>query len=239
MSDTLQNQLWLEGTLRTVTAIRIGSAQMVALHNGAPLLRNALGQPFIPGSTVKGALRAHLAAILETLLGTDETASWLEPVFGARHLAGRVQIDDLPLVTETGTAGIHLRQGLSVHRHTRTMIPNSRYQYEIVPPETVFSFRLVAENLKDAQFGLLLVGLHALKRGELTLGGFKNRGLGRVKLDVTDRRWFEYDGQPQTLLHFLQHGSPADEIPAEIEQRWLAAFHTEIAGVARRRRNDA
>ncbi len=66
---TFHNQLELRGTLTALTALRIGSGR--SLHpvgTDLPVVRDALGRPYIPGSSFKGALRAHVERVLRSLL---------------------------------------------------------------------------------------------------------------------------------------------------------------------------
>lgn len=71
--DTLHNRLRLTGTLTTRTGMRIGVGRDtdVAGHD-LPVIRNAAGQPFIPGSSFKGVLRSQVEALLRGL-SSDST----------------------------------------------------------------------------------------------------------------------------------------------------------------------
>lgn len=69
--DHFENKIVVEGTLLTLTALHIGSGK----NNFSPLdadntvIRNALtNEPYIPGSSIKGVLRAYM----ETLLANFE-----------------------------------------------------------------------------------------------------------------------------------------------------------------------
>jgi CRISPR-associated RAMP protein (TIGR02581 family) len=61
----LQNRLIVAGTLTARTALRIGAGRSQALSGSdLPVLRDVAGQPFIPGASLKGALRARAEALL-------------------------------------------------------------------------------------------------------------------------------------------------------------------------------
>lgn len=66
--DSLHNRLRVTGQLRSHTGLRIGVGRDtdVAAHD-LPVMRNAAGRPFIPGSSLKGVLRVHLEALLRGL----------------------------------------------------------------------------------------------------------------------------------------------------------------------------
>jgi CRISPR-associated RAMP protein (TIGR02581 family) len=68
---TFHNRLRLTGTLVTETALRIGSGGSSGpTENDLPVLKDVNGRPYIPGSSFKGAYRAHLERLLR---GMDET----------------------------------------------------------------------------------------------------------------------------------------------------------------------
>lgn len=65
MFDTFKNRLEITGTLWTVTAIRISAGRSTEpIGSDLPVIKDALGQPLIPGSSFKGALRSRLESFL-------------------------------------------------------------------------------------------------------------------------------------------------------------------------------
>jgi CRISPR-associated RAMP protein (TIGR02581 family) len=65
MFDIFQNRLEIMGTLTTVTAIRVGAGRSIdPIGTDLPVMKDALGQPLIPGSSFKGALRSRVEAFL-------------------------------------------------------------------------------------------------------------------------------------------------------------------------------
>lgn len=72
MFDTFKNRLEIEGKLETVTALRIGAARSTEpIGSDLPVIKDVLGQPLIPGSSFKGALRSRLESFLRGILGSD------------------------------------------------------------------------------------------------------------------------------------------------------------------------
>ncbi len=63
---TIQTRYRFTGTLTLETALHIGTGQTATVTD-SPILRNAAGQPFIPGSSLKGAFRAAVARIVPNL----------------------------------------------------------------------------------------------------------------------------------------------------------------------------
>ncbi|MDY6782165.1 MAG: CRISPR-associated RAMP protein Csx7 [Cyanobacteriota bacterium] len=72
MFDTFKNRLEITGTLWTVTALRISAGRSTEpIGADLPVIKDALGRPFIPGSSFKGALRSRLESFLRGIVGSD------------------------------------------------------------------------------------------------------------------------------------------------------------------------
>ena len=83
MFDVFKNRLEITGTLWTVTALRIGSGSSVDfVGSNLPVIKDALGQPLIPGASFKGALRSRLESFLRGIIGDS------------RHLVADPSIND-------------------------------------------------------------------------------------------------------------------------------------------------
>jgi len=65
MFDTFKNRLEITGTLTTVTALRISKGRSTEpIGSDLPVIKDALDQPLIPGSSFKGSLRSRLESFL-------------------------------------------------------------------------------------------------------------------------------------------------------------------------------
>ncbi|WP_199245581.1 CRISPR-associated RAMP protein Csx7 [[Phormidium] sp. ETS-05] len=65
MFNTFKNRLEIHGTLLTITALRIGAGRSSEpIGSDLPVIKDALGRPLIPGSSLKGALRSRLESFL-------------------------------------------------------------------------------------------------------------------------------------------------------------------------------
>jgi CRISPR-associated RAMP protein (TIGR02581 family) len=65
MFDVFKNRLELNGILTTVTALRISQGRSTEpIGSDLPVVKDALGHPFIPGASFKGALRSRLESFL-------------------------------------------------------------------------------------------------------------------------------------------------------------------------------
>lgn len=72
MFDIFRNRLEIEGTLNTITALRISAGRSTEpIGSDLPVVKDAGDSPFIPGSSFKGALRSRLEAFLRGIVGSD------------------------------------------------------------------------------------------------------------------------------------------------------------------------
>lgn len=72
MFDTFKNRLELIGTLTTVTALRISAGRSSEpIASDLPVIKDALGNPLIPGSSFKGAMRSRLESFLRGIVGDN------------------------------------------------------------------------------------------------------------------------------------------------------------------------
>ena len=67
MFDKFRSRLNLEGKVETLTAIRIGAGSSASpIGADLPVVRDAEGAPYIPGSSFKGVLRSYVESILRS-----------------------------------------------------------------------------------------------------------------------------------------------------------------------------
>ncbi|QMS87208.1 CRISPR-associated RAMP protein [Nostoc edaphicum CCNP1411] len=72
MSDIFKNRLEITGKLTTITALRISSGRSSEpIGSDLPVIKDALGNPLIPGSSFKGALRSRLESFLRSIVGNN------------------------------------------------------------------------------------------------------------------------------------------------------------------------
>lgn len=76
--DVLHNRLVITGQLVAMTALRIGAGRSTEISGtDLPVLRDAAGHPFIPGASLKGAMRARLEGLIRAI-GQEHQSSTLE-----------------------------------------------------------------------------------------------------------------------------------------------------------------
>ncbi|WP_096598969.1 type III CRISPR-associated RAMP protein Csx7 [Calothrix sp. NIES-2100] len=72
MFDTFKNRLEITGTLTTITALRISAGGSSDVRGSdLPVVKDALGNPLIPGSSLKGAMRSRLESFLRGIVGNN------------------------------------------------------------------------------------------------------------------------------------------------------------------------
>jgi CRISPR-associated RAMP protein (TIGR02581 family) len=267
--DVLRERYRLTGELVTVSAVRVGSGKATDISaSDAPIMRDGRGRPFLPGSSLKGALRAGLERVLRALnvpgravcdplekdatetrrhgdtetrrrpascsatlqalkrereeqrrrqgpdAQVDVTLAEIQQglcltcaLFGSAHFAGRLLVRDLPSV---GDADVfpEVRDGVGIDRDLRRAAKGIKYDFECLPPGTVFRLELRLENPTDVHLALTLKALELLHEGDILLGGLTSRGLGRVglralTLERTDARAL-LEGTGWTALDYAQ-----------------------------------
>jgi len=69
MFERFENRVIFEGTLTTQTALRVGAGRATGVTGtDLPVVRDALGKPYIPGSSFKGALRSNVEAMIRSVV---------------------------------------------------------------------------------------------------------------------------------------------------------------------------
>nr|WP_283756111.1 CRISPR-associated RAMP protein Csx7 [Roseofilum acuticapitatum] len=239
MFDVFKNRLELTGTLTTVTALRISKGRSSEpIGSDLPVIKDALGRPFIPGSSFKGALRSRLESFLRAIdpqlaiepseLTGSTWIRWLKDqkqtatndadltvalidqtdlvscLFGAPWIAGKLQIRDLTVISDAWFGQYQERDGVCLDRDTGTAAEGKLYDFQVVPAGTPFEFKAVVENAEELELGLLIIGLHQLETEQIPLGGGRSRGLGVVRLEISEVCWIDPQDNPQELLTYLQ-----------------------------------
>jgi len=145
--------------------------------------------------------------------------------FGSPYRASLVQVHDLPTVAEEWIDQFQVRDGVAIDRDKGTVAGTQLYNYEVVPAGTRFQLHLVADNLAPWQRGLLWMGIRALERGDVALGGFTSRGLGWVILEETESNFIDGSASLLALLEGKEAGQPVSN---EEAKSWVNALHAEV-----------
>lgn len=103
-------------------------------------------------------------------------------LFGNGYMTARVHIIDATLEKSQKDIKLEIRDGVAINRDTGTAVDGAKYNYTAVPADMKFDFYLVAKNLEEDEQKILDIILKLLTDGEIAVGGFTSRGLGRIKL---------------------------------------------------------
>lgn len=252
----LRNRLTVKGALVALTALRIGAGRdSSVIGNDLPVMRDALGAPFIPGASLKGAFRARVEALLKAVapgqvddlqrieermrggmaeksdeeLWRDSSPSDL--TFGAPWIAGRIFFKDAQVDRTLWFGQFEIRNSVALNRDTETVDQGKLFDYEVVPAGTSFDFELALENAEPWQLGMVIAALGPWERGEVQIGGFRSRGLGYVQLQGVTRIYAELrPGDVDALLAFLDGGGA--EPGEELLSGWRMAFRSKLGELA-------
>lgn len=179
------------------------------------------GVPLLPGTSLAGALRGHLADVLGGYRSVEDEK--VAALFGAARSDDEGSQSPLVVFDSLGTLPegtmSEIRDGVAIDSATGTAEAHKKFDFEVLPAGTCFPVRveLVVGNLKKEArlIGLLVTALDGLTQGDIALGMRRSRGLGAVKAG----RWkaLRYDlTKPQDWLAWLtsNHQQPiGDHVP--------------------------
>jgi len=126
--------------------------------------------------------------------------------FGSIHLASPARFHDLP-VKDWGEI-TQIRDGVGIDRDSERAVEQIKFDYEVVPAQTSFAFRLTLENPTARDLGLIALGLQEFINGMIPLGGIRSRGLGRCHLEDVEIAMVDFT-QPAMLKDYLTSGWPS------------------------------
>jgi CRISPR-associated RAMP protein (TIGR02581 family) len=176
--------------------------------------------------------------LTQRLLELTDKASLL---FGSPWLAGKLQIRDLTVQDGNWFGQYQERDGVAIDRDTETAADKRKYEFQVVPAGTIFDFKAVAENITEAELGLLMLGLTQFENEMIPLGGGRSRGLGVVRLALDEIIWVHPDPKNSAeILQYMQNlvaGTLQDytltsaEIPTYRSQ-WMEALIKDLSPAA-------
>lgn len=219
------------GEMRLETAAHFGgegdtAVDMAVLHDSKD------GLPLLPGTSLAGALRSHLADVLGGYRSSEHKE--VAALFGggrsddAGSQSPLIVFDSLGQLPEDLT--IEIRDGVAIDPATGTAEAHKKFDFEVLPAGTVFPLRvelIVNELSREASLlGLLTAALEGLTEGHIALGMRRSRGLGAVKVqnwkvyrhDLSSSRgwldWLTSDHEKPIGRGVSSHASAAEAICA-------------------------
>ena len=159
------------------------------------------GSAIIPGSTLKGWVRARCRRILLSISeNSNETIAdtMLEEIFGHTNQQSTLYFDDAE-VEVNEDKHLHKQTFNAIDRFTGGVKPHALYNVEAIWPDDTFITHIhyQKEKLKGWMKLLLLYVIRDSMEGDLVLGWGKSKGYGRLTLS-TDRHE-NWDKQYQAI----------------------------------------
>jgi len=230
--EKLERRLIISGVLEAVTPLHIGSGkpEVVIGEVDLPVLTDPNGQPYVPGSSLKGRVRAEAERIarergmevckppdVRDMCGSKKNSvddfCVCCRIFGTAgniSVASKVKFRDAYPLERVET--LLERTGIAIDREKGTVARGALYTIQAVPAGTKFGLEIVAENLSDEELRLLKAALRSVE--DSALGGSSTRGFGKVKISiesVRERGAGYYLGEEEERV-----------IAGEELQRWLS-----------------
>jgi len=232
--EKLEKRIIMSGTIEAVTPLHIGSGkpEVQIGEVDLPVLTAPNGQPYIPGSSLKGRVRAEAERIarekgmevckppdVKTMCGSQKSSvsefCICCRIFGTAgniSVASKVRFRDAyPLER---VEALLERTGIAIDREKATVAKGALYTIQAVPAGTKFGLEIVAENLSDEELRLLKAALRSVE--DSALGGSSTRGFGKVKISIESVR--------ERTAGFYLGEEEERVITGEELQRWLKDF---------------
>lgn len=247
----------LRGEITAVTGLHLGSGKTFDMsRSDAPILRDPRGHAYVPGSSLRGVLRAGLEALLRAVDRRD-LGLWACDPFGAPcvsdDLAGiadglarveHVEARGCAACRVFGASGFasrvwigdlrsltdsitQVRDGVGIDRDLRTARDKIKFDYELLAPGARFSLDIRTRNLAPWEHGLIAVALDLVHDGQLRLGGLGARGLGQVAVRIEEVVEAE---AAQLLLRQSTRTSISPGAPRESLATWIEALEHRCHG---------
>ncbi|MHA1712183.1 MAG: RAMP superfamily CRISPR-associated protein [Candidatus Freyarchaeota archaeon] len=197
--DVFKLRYVVEGELVSETMLHVGAAETSSGTVDNPFMKvEVRGRtvPFIPGSSLKGALRAEaeriargknvkgVAVCTPPKVCDGDDVCVVCRIFGSKKLASHVKIPDAYPIGEVSTL---IKPGVAIDRVLGAVFTGQLYMIEAVPPGARFRFKMIIDNI-DLEGGgveaeILRALLRELASGSIQIGGRKSAGMGFVRLE--------------------------------------------------------
>lgn len=225
-SREITERIHISGQLCLLTPAHFGNGVVRgdALVDMSLLLSEADGLPFIPGTTIAGALRSYL----RTRIGGHQAKKTEEPpqlvnLFGPNRIGEDSAFDQSLLVIDDATImrsdkqrpnySVMLRDGVRIDSKTNVAYyddasnSGAKYDLELLEAGTTFDLHVellaTSKHPADELLPWVVQALAGLETGEIRLGLRKRRGFGQVT--VKDWRMSRYHlATPSDLCAWLE-----------------------------------
>lgn len=216
--DKIFNQVVIDTRLTVNRTLVVGSGQGDITPGGIdiPQIRMTTGrqpdfpgEPYLPGSSLKGAIRATCETVIRTFVENYKASGVLHyddapeeqsdcgkddrplcmmcDTFGNTNRISKVSFDDAFLTPDSWNllrdAAVQSRAGVSLKRTDGT-VDKGPFFIEFIPQGAEFEFQILCTNILPSELKLLLLAMELFNRGRFKLGGQKSRGMGSVTFEI-------------------------------------------------------
>ena len=173
---------WLQADLRLTSPMMLGNG--VNDNSDNDLLIGADGNPFIPGTSLAGVIKAGMkdntcidSKHMDLLMGKE----------GDDSRQSMVILHDSFLKERKQNVEVVVRDGIEINEYTKTAKNKSKYDFEVLNPGVVFGFRmeiLVRERFKELPVLQFVRDFVAFaESGDFRVGAKTNRGYGQLAIE--------------------------------------------------------
>ncbi|MEN9224248.1 MAG: RAMP superfamily CRISPR-associated protein, partial [Thermostichus sp. DRC_bins_24] len=199
MARKITSRWRIKGTLVAETPLHVGGIGQDPIVD-LSLAMDGQGNYYIPGTSLAGALRGWMSGSNGSQKSEIEKLWGFQPPKGDGGHASFIVVEDAPIESHF----TEIRDGVGIDRVTGTAAEGIKFDRAVLPKGTQIPLELTIEDPDRhlASSELALDTLIALESGEISLGGAKTRGLGRVKLknlQVIEQDFSSFKGMLQTL----------------------------------------
>lgn len=234
MFEKLEKRIIVSGILEAVTPLHIGSGkpEVEVGQVDLPVLTDPEGRPYIPGSSLKGRVRAEAERIARQKgvfvckpPSVNEMCGSLKRniddfciccrIFGTAgdvSVASKVKFRDAYPLGKVET--LLERAGIAIDRDKGTVARGALYTVQAVPAGVQFGLEIVCENMTGEELRLLKAALKSVE--DSALGGSSTRGFGKVKIRV--------DSVKERTAGYYLGEENEKAVSGEELQRWLNEF---------------
>jgi CRISPR/Cas system CSM-associated protein Csm3 (group 7 of RAMP superfamily) len=192
-NSKITGKLILRGEVRNLTNLLVGSGNEKEL--GFEVLKDPEGQPYIPGSSFAGMIKAHFVQYCK--IESEYDMAHRDYLWGSENtndqetMQSHLIVDDLQLLN---TASIGSRDGVSIDYTSG--ISNNYYNYEFVNPDARFAFKLELTLRDGVDIPLLLSYMKFIwQRADQHLyfqGAFTSHYFGLLSFENVQWMYFDF-----------------------------------------------
>lgn len=213
-NERIGRMYYLRGKLLLESPLLIGCGAQGNVD--LPVLKDAKGIPYIPGTSLGGVLRHYF----RERLGADFNLEQIESFWGSEkasesRLQSSLFVYDLHPM-DNGNVNVVVRDGVALNE-LGVAQDKKKYDYEIVEPGAAFDFRaeIVLREAFDQNVFLRIIAfiMSSLENGEIALGAMTTKGFGRCRLEEGECRVFDFSKERDALSWLardIQNGQKVD-----------------------------